>query len=173
MPTSKSEMSQVMDKVFSECNKFREAGQKEYAHKDENAFANFERVAERLGIDRKSVLMVYVEKHIDGIHSFIKGHKSQREDVRGRINDVIVYLCLLRGMIDEELAKQEDYRMVSMSEVARSAAEEATHPMQNACIAQDTRGHRCRLIANHQGLHDFGFLGSLVAAETPLNEPRR
>lgn len=102
MPTSKTDMQVVMDRVFAECNKFRDAGQKEYAHKDENAFANFERVAERLGIDRKSVLMVYAEKHIDGIHSFIQGHKSQREDVRGRINDVIVYLCLLRGMIDEE-----------------------------------------------------------------------
>jgi hypothetical protein len=102
MPTSKEQMSKVMDTVFAECNKFRAAGQAEYAHKDENAFANFERASERLGIDRKSVLMVYVEKHIDGIHSFIKGHKSQREDVRGRINDVIVYMCLLRGMVDEE-----------------------------------------------------------------------
>ena len=52
-------MSQVMEKVFAECNNFRAAGQAEYAHKDSNAFANFERVAERLGIDRKAVLMVY------------------------------------------------------------------------------------------------------------------
>ena len=97
-----------MDTVFTECNKFRAAGQAEYAHKDENAFANFDRVAERLGIDRKAILMVYCEKHIDGIHSFVQGHKSQREDVRGRINDVIVYMCLLRGMIEEEETKALD-----------------------------------------------------------------
>lgn len=102
----KSEMAEVMDQVFKECGGLREAGQQEYAHKDEEAFANFNRVAERLGIDRKAVLMVYAEKHIDGIHSFIKGHKSQREDVRGRINDVIVYMCLLRGMIEEDQTKE-------------------------------------------------------------------
>ena len=100
--TTAAEMAIIMEKIFAECMSLRNAGQKEYAHAEKSAFANFERVAERLGIDRKSVLMVYAEKHIDGIHSFIKGHKSQREDVRGRINDVIVYMCLLRGMVDEE-----------------------------------------------------------------------
>ena len=92
----------VMENVFKECSGLREDGQKEYARKNENAFANFERVGERLGLDRKQVLMVYLEKHLDGIHAYIAGHRSQREDVRGRINDAIVYLCLLRAMIEEE-----------------------------------------------------------------------
>jgi len=99
---TKDEMAKLMDHMFGELVALRTAGQAEYAHAEKNAFANFERVAERLGLDRKEVLMVYAEKHLDGIHSFIKGHKSQREDVRGRINDVIVYMCLLRGMIEEE-----------------------------------------------------------------------
>ena len=30
----------------------------------------------------------------------VDGYKSQREDVRGRITDAIVYLCLLWGMVD-------------------------------------------------------------------------
>tara|TARA_Y100001938_G_scaffold144099_1_gene218121 strand:+ start:2646 stop:2765 length:120 start_codon:yes stop_codon:yes gene_type:complete len=34
--------------------------------------------------------------------SYIKGYKSQREDVRGRITDIIVYLMLLWGMIEED-----------------------------------------------------------------------
>ena len=80
----------------------REAGQKEYARKSNNAFANFERVAENLEIDRKEVLLVYLLKHTDGICAYVKGHKSQREDVRGRITDVIVYLCLLWGMVDSD-----------------------------------------------------------------------
>ena len=95
-------MTKVMEQIFAECQKLRGAGQAEYAHREEEAFANFIRVAERMHVDRKQVLMVYAEKHLDGIHSFLNGHKSQREDVRGRINDVIVYMCLLRGMIDEE-----------------------------------------------------------------------
>tara|TARA_R100001163_G_C5061624_1_gene198558 strand:- start:1732 stop:1980 length:249 start_codon:yes stop_codon:yes gene_type:complete len=78
----------------------REAGQKEYARKENNAFGNFERVAENLDLDRKEVLLVYLLKHIDGICSYVKGHKSQREDIRGRLTDSIVYLCLLWGMVD-------------------------------------------------------------------------
>ncbi len=80
----------------------RAAGQKEYARKTSNAFANFERVGENLGIDKKKVLLVYLLKHIDGVCSYVQGHKSQREDVRGRITDVIVYLCLLWGMVIED-----------------------------------------------------------------------
>lgn len=98
---TRDEMSQVMDRVFEECRALREAGQKEYAG-GEDAFGNFNRLAARLGIDRKQVLLVYLAKHQDGVDSFIRGHRSQREDVRGRINDQIVYLCLLRGMIEEE-----------------------------------------------------------------------
>jgi len=45
--------------------------------------------------------MVYLLKHIDGISSYVKGHKSQRENVRGRLTDAIVYLCLLWGMVEE------------------------------------------------------------------------
>lgn len=95
-------MQQVMYNVFNECDALRAAGQKEYARDDAEAFANFNRVANATGVDRKGVLMVYAMKHWDGIASYVQGHQSQREDVRGRINDLIVYLCLLRGMVEEE-----------------------------------------------------------------------
>lgn len=98
---TRDEMQKTMDAVFDGCRKLRTAGQAEYAHRDDDAFANFERVSERLGFSREAVLLVYLEKHLDGIHSWVKGHKSQREDVRGRIKDAIVYLCLLHGMVDE------------------------------------------------------------------------
>ena len=52
--------------------------------------------------DRKKVLMTYMLKHVDGIAAYVKGHKSQREDVTGRITDCMVYLMLLWGMIEEE-----------------------------------------------------------------------
>jgi hypothetical protein len=103
---NREDVSKWMDVTFEECHRLRDAGQAEYAHRDDNAFANFERVAERMGLDRKQTLMVYAEKHMDGIHSYILGHKSQREDVRGRIKDCIVYLCLLRCMIEEDASMQ-------------------------------------------------------------------
>jgi len=105
---TQGDMANLMTEIFGECNKFRAAGQKEYAHDEDNAFANFERLAKDLGMDRKMILWVYAMKHRDGIAAYIKGHKSQREDVRGRINDLIVYLCLLRGMIDEETEPERE-----------------------------------------------------------------
>ena len=90
----------------------RAAGQKEYARSKDNAFANFERIADNLNLDREEVLLVYLLKHIDGISSFVKGHQSQREDIRGRITDAIVYLCLLWGMIEQEESKPHNVIML-------------------------------------------------------------
>jgi len=87
----------------------RNAGQKEYAHDDSSPFANFERGAKDMGIDRKQVLWVYAMKHKDGIAAFLKGNISQREDVRGRVNDLIVYLLLFRGMLNEEFGNTGNF----------------------------------------------------------------
>lgn len=94
------QMGAVMDRVFTECHGLRAAGQKEYAN-SVNAFGNFERLSTRLGVSREKVLLVYLSKHLDGIDAYVNGHKSQRESVTGRINDAIVYLCLLRGMVED------------------------------------------------------------------------
>ena len=94
-------MQKVVQSQLDEVLKIRDAGQKEYARTEDNVFANFERVADYTGVSRESVLMVYLLKHIDGIMAYINGHKSQREDVSGRITDAIVYLLLFRGMIED------------------------------------------------------------------------
>lgn len=77
----------------------RQAGQQEYARSEDNAFANFVRVGESLGLSAEEVLMVYLLKHLDGIVAWVKGHRSQRESVHGRIADARVYLALLDGMV--------------------------------------------------------------------------
>ena len=91
-----------MNAIIKEVTLVRNEGQKEYAHDKEDVFANFNRVASLLEEDRKKVLMTYMLKHVDGIAAFVKGHKSQREDVTGRITDCIVYLMLLWGMIEDD-----------------------------------------------------------------------
>lgn len=102
---TRQDAANVMEKVFDELRGLREAGQKEYAHADDNCFANFERVATEAGVSREMALWVYFLKHKDGVASYLKGHRSQRENVRGRLNDMMVYLCLLRAMIDESEAQ--------------------------------------------------------------------
>ena len=99
------EMQSLTKKIIELIKDTRDSGQKEYAHDIDNVFANFERVGDVLKISREKTLMVYLLKHIDGVSAYINGHESQREDVRGRLTDIIVYCTLLWGMI-EDTAKE-------------------------------------------------------------------
>ena len=102
----KEEMNELMEYVFEEVTRIRNAGQSEYARDLKNVFANFERVASFVGESREKVLLTYMIKHVDGLCAYADGHKSQREDVRGRLTDIIVYCILMWGMVvDNE--KQE------------------------------------------------------------------
>lgn len=107
------EMRRVFDE---EIMALRAAGQKEYAHDADSPFANFERGAKDMGIDRKQVLWCYAMKHKDGIAAALQGHTSQREDVRGRINDLIVYLLLMRGIFNEEAGNTGNFGLGELSE---------------------------------------------------------
>jgi hypothetical protein len=93
----------------------REQGQKEYAHSEGNAFANFERLAKELNITREQVLWIYLRKHLEGILAHINGHRSQREPIEGRIKDARMYLALLGGMFEE---RAENRSPVFVGEVA-------------------------------------------------------
>jgi protoporphyrinogen oxidase len=99
---TKQQFAQLLDTIQQAERLVREDGQREYAHADDNAFANFERGAAALGLTREQVLMVYLMKHMDGIVAYVRGHRSQREDIRGRIKDARLYLALLWGMIESE-----------------------------------------------------------------------
>ena len=96
------EMLKLIKTIFKEVETIHTQGQKEYAMDEDNVFANFERIANQMDLDKKTVLWVYLMKHIDGIASYLKGHRSQREKVQGRLTDAIVYLCILWGIIESE-----------------------------------------------------------------------
>ena len=128
-----------MNAIIEEVTLTRDQGQKEYAHDEKDVFANFNRVANLLEEDRKKVLMTYMLKHIDGIAAYVKGHKSQREDVTGRITDCMVYLMLLWGMIEEEddlFTGRKDN--TPMSDVfANIPAENLGISMEGGCLSSD------------------------------------
>lgn len=110
MTMSRSEFAALLELIQAEESEVRVAGQKEYAHDDDNAMGNFERIGRQLGLSREKVLWVYLAKHMDGILAYLNGHKSQREDIRGRIKDARMYLALLRAMV-EDSSKQETFTM--------------------------------------------------------------
>lgn len=94
-----ADMTELINLIHREIQDTRSKGAAEYANSDVNCFGNFDRLSATLGISPEQVLLVYLTKHMDGINSYVKGHKSQRESVKGRIVDAIVYLNLLYGMV--------------------------------------------------------------------------
>ena len=111
---NKIKMDNLVDEIFSKVKEIRDAGQQEYARDTDNVFANFERVASFAGDTREKVLLTYMIKHIDGLCAYADGHNSQREDVRGRLTDIIVYCCLFWGMVVDK--KQNEWRIASVIE---------------------------------------------------------
>ena len=101
------EMLRVINGIFQNVIQMHTEGQKEYAMDEDNVFANFQRIANQTSSSQEMVLWIYLMKHIDGIASYIKGHRSQREHVTGRLCDAIVYLCILWAMIEPREEKNE------------------------------------------------------------------
>ena len=134
-----AEHNELLEDIFDKVRTVRIAGQKEYAHDKDNCFANFERIARLQGLSRETVLMTYLFKHIDGIQSYIKGHKSQREDVRGRIVDVIVYLTLLWGMADQDDIEDE---RIKITQDQLDKAEWTPEPSRFKVEGYDSNGNK-------------------------------
>ena len=86
----------------------RQSGGQEYARDEENIFANFQRISDSLDISVEECILVYAMKHLDGIIAHVQGTTSQREDVRGRITDLIVYMCLMWAYLVKDESFEED-----------------------------------------------------------------
>lgn len=85
------------------------SAQKEYAHgEQDDCFNNFNRVGQEVDAHPMKVLWVYAMKHKDGIAAWLKGVKSQREGITGRIKDLIIYLFILWAWIEENETKSEE-----------------------------------------------------------------
>ena len=100
---TKDQFDDLFTSIIDQVKSTRDDGQKEYAHDEVNVFANFERTARQLNTTREKVLMTFLMKHMDGIVAHINGHESQREDIRGRVKDAIVYLTLYWAMVEGEM----------------------------------------------------------------------
>lgn len=78
------------------------------AQHDADQHANFKRLAAELGLTPEKVLSVYLTKHLDSIKSFIRTGAVLSEPIEGRIDDAILYLILLKGLVaDSHKAAEE------------------------------------------------------------------
>jgi len=69
---------------------------------DHGRLKNFYRNAEKLGVPARTVLAVYLAKHLDAIETFLRRGQVESEPIEGRICDAINYLLLLAKMVRVE-----------------------------------------------------------------------
>jgi len=98
---TKERFDQLANRIWDLILKTRDDGQKEYARSEDDVHANFKRCSDWMGDTPMKSMMYYMLKHIDGVVAYINGHKSQREDVRGRLKDIIVYSLLMWAWVED------------------------------------------------------------------------
>lgn len=86
----------------------------EYAG-DADRLANFKRNAEKLGLPPETVLMIYFHKHYDAFmqhyrdHFITKINRPRAEPIEGRIDDMINYLILYKGLLLERRENDSEW----------------------------------------------------------------
>ena len=94
-----SEFQIVLDHVYKELQSLTASKGREYAN-SEDQLDNFKRLAVSLGLSPVQVLLVYLTKHLDSIHSYARNPEHElSEPIEGRIHDAILYLILLKALI--------------------------------------------------------------------------
>ena len=88
----------------------------DYADREgKNILANFERVSKHLNITPQMALLVYLEKHMDAIRSYIRYGSVMSEPIEGRIKDARVYLSLLRAMVEQKKAAEREDKVLAFA----------------------------------------------------------
>ena len=98
---NRKDFDKLTNEIWESIMTTRNQGQNEYARTETDVLANFKRIGNWKDETQESVLMTYMLKHVDGIMAYIEGHVSQRENIRGRITDIMVYCMLLWAMVEE------------------------------------------------------------------------
>lgn len=98
---NKIEFRKHMQGIYDELVKLSTTKGEEYTQRDTDALENFKRVGKQLNLPPDKILMVYLQKHLDAISSYIKTGTVLSEPIQGRIHDAILYLMLLSAMIEE------------------------------------------------------------------------
>jgi hypothetical protein len=102
---SHARWEKLLSSTIEEINKLATLKGGEYAG-DEDRLANFRRNGIALGLPIETIWAVYAGKHWDAIQQYIKDTREgtsrvKLEPISGRVDDLLVYLLLLKAMLDE------------------------------------------------------------------------
>jgi hypothetical protein len=93
------EFTELLNGTFKRLMDLTATKGREYANSDDQ-LANFRRLSVTLGISSEAVCFTYLAKHLDSIQSHLRcPEKPLSEPIAGRIDDAILYLVLLKALI--------------------------------------------------------------------------
>lgn len=103
---NRSEFQALMDEQYQRLKDINNTKGADYAG-DEDALANFKRDQARMAkIATANPLLlkwyVYFEKHLGAVMTFLEEGDVKSEPIEGRIDDCLLYLFLLRGLIEDQ-----------------------------------------------------------------------
>lgn len=97
---TKDEFQVLQRATFGRIEELTATKGEEYS-RDADQLANFKRAAIEAGITPQQAWLVFFNKHIDSIKTYIRGG-TITEGVDSRIDDAILYLILLKALVKEE-----------------------------------------------------------------------
>jgi len=98
---NRQEFTKIIEDTFESIKVLNDTKGEEYSG-EEDALANFKRTGKAQDLPAMKVWAVFAAKHYDAINSFIRNGKVLSEPIEGRIDDLIMYLLLLKGLIADE-----------------------------------------------------------------------
>ena|SRR3990167_8872755 len=91
--------------IFKECLEVLEKKGKDYSGSGD-CLSNFKRNAERLGLTKYQIMLVYMAKHFDSICNAIKANPQnpqvESEPIRSRVVDIVNYTVIFYALMEEK-----------------------------------------------------------------------
>lgn len=98
------ERQKIAERVFQKCLETLEKKGADYSSK-EDSLSNFKRNAERLGLTKYQIWLIYFMKHIDSVCNAVKNNPEnpqvESEPLESRIVDIINYALILQALLEE------------------------------------------------------------------------
>lgn len=116
----KAEFKELLDETHRTLCLLTSTKGEEYS-RDDDQLANFRRSAAEAGITEWQAWLVFYNKHADAIKTWIRhgndGPKGKgvSEPIEGRIDDAILYLILLKGLVRSQGKRDEPWLKVTQT----------------------------------------------------------
>lgn len=139
---SHKQWAELLAKTIKQIEHLSVAKGGEYAG-DDDRLANFRRNAEAAGCSMELCWRIYAGKHWDAVSQFIKdlqtGKERERsEPIQGRLDDLIVYLVLMKAIMEE---RDEIAALQRAFNTGRNKAQpQLLHNQTSAALARQAQG---------------------------------